>query len=1158
MAWVRYLHNPFIIHRMQDLNTLKAGKSLTFGGANLLNTAYFLCQQTINAPILIVTPSFNDAQALYDACCFFSGSTNNIIYFPDRETLPYDRFSPHEDLTSERLGLLQKIQSKQANIVIIAIQTLCQQVPPPSFVHGQSFQLKVGEHFDPLSKRQQLEQAGYRAVKQVMRHGEFSLRGSIFDVFPMGAKQPFRIDLFDRDIDSIRTFDPKTQRSQNPVEHIQLLPAHEFPLTLEACDRFATQWAHYFPTQPNSPVLEAVRQQHAIGGLEYYLPLFYPEPTSLLDYLPAESMVCRLFDLPQAGEKHWQSILDRFRTVSYDRDYPPLLPELAFHQPSKLFQQCNQHAQCFIEKEPVLKVGPAKNNLLVQALTRDCIAGISHPYDHLQTLLDTYPDYRCLLVAESAGRETILQEQLLKRHYHPIAIANWHSLHQQAPGLYTTTATLQEALLDPERKEIILSESFWFGQTPLPTRRKKSLAEIGEETIGIRDLSELTLGCLVVHLEHGIARYEGLTTLTLNDQQNEFLTLSYDNDDKLYVPISDCHLISRYSATEYTQVPLNKLGTDKWSKAKEKALKRIHDVAAELLSLYAHRAAQSGHSYVTDSEDYQQFVAEFPFTETPDQSEAIAQVLQDMQSPQPMDRLLCGDVGFGKTEVAMRAAFTAANGGKQVAILAPTTLLVQQHFENFSNRFAHWPIVIESLSRFKSTAQQNQVRELLAQGKIDIIIGTHALLSEKTVFQRLGLVIVDEEHRFGVKHKEQLKKLRHNVDMLSMTATPIPRTLNMALSSLRDLSIISTPPAKRLAIETFVREYNDEIVKEAILREVYRGGQVYFLHNNIDSIYRLQDELRTMLPEIKTEVAHGQMPERQLERIMADFYHNRFQILICTTIIETGIDVPNANTIIIERADKLGLAQLHQLRGRVGRSHHQAYAYLLTPPKELLNRDAKKRLEAISEAKTLGAGFILAQNDLEIRGAGELLGDEQSGNIHAIGYDLYLETLNKAVKAIQSGEKFSLETSVNSQHTQIDLNISALIPDSYLPDIPTRLHFYQRIAKVTDETGLTEIKIELIDRFGKLPEQAVALLQLAELRIRAEQLGFIKIQGNVAGITFTSCTPPKVDPLRLIKLVQLDPRQYQFSAENAVRLKARLHLPQERLEACRIFFEKLA
>lgn len=1139
--------------QLSFLSFPKTGKSLFLGNANNLGQAETLAQLVASrkGQHLVIASSVQDANQLMTALPFFLGKHNPlpVLLFPDRETLPYDRFSPHEDLTSERLALLNKLPQLPHAVIVVAAQTLMSRLPEQTFLLASSFMLSLGENLDMHQRRSQLEASGYRAVKQVLNHGEYAIRGSIFDVFPMGSKRPFRIDLFGDEIDSIRTFDPETQRSFENVESIHILPAHEFPLTEEACQYFITQWQLRFADKQDSPVLKAVQSGRAIGGLEYYLPLFFEKPASLFDYLHEDVTVYRLASATTTVEQYWQQILNRYKSVHIDRDYPPLLPETLFISPQILFQHCNQKTQIHFESSPFDKTGPHKINLPYQSITFK-----NTGYAFLKDRLTETPINHTLICAESLGRQSILEEQLRKHRLDYQSVADWEDFitkhktaSQKESRLYLTLAPLAGHFSDPTRHITLISESSLFGEKYIISRTTKR--KDFDEEAQVRDLGELSPGAPVVHLEHGIGIYQGLTRIELNGQVNEFLTLSYANEDKLYVPTSDLHLLSRYSGIDKDHIHAHKLGTDKWSKAKEKAFKRLHDVAAELLALYAKRAAQRGHAFTVDEKEYQKFADEFPYTETEDQASAIAQVLRDLASPQPMDRLLCGDVGFGKTEVAMRAAFVAAQQGKQVAILGPTTLLVQQHYESFKDRFAHWPFEIESLSRFKSSKQQTEIREKVLNGQIDIIIGTHGLISEKIGFKNLGLIIIDEEHRFGVRHKEKLKKLRSNIDVLSMTATPIPRTLNMALSSLRDLSVIATAPAKRLSVQTFVREYQREIIQEAILREIYRGGQVYYLHNSVDTIYNTQEELQKLLPDVQFNVAHGQMPERQLEKVMNDFSHNRFQVLICTTIIETGIDIPNANTIIIDRADKLGLAQLHQLRGRVGRSHHQAYAYLITPPWKTLNSDAKKRLEAIQEASSLGAGFQIAQHDLEIRGAGELLGDEQSGHMQAIGYDLYVELLNRTVKAIQQGRSIDFESELKKQTLQIDLGISTFIPEEYMPDVQQRLMFYQQLAQSQTPLELTEIKMEIIDRYGKLPLEALQLFAINELRFEVIPFGIQKIDGSASRIkvTFSPTTP--VEPMKIIRLIQLYPNRYKLAGQEVLLIQGAFPTPETRLSA---------
>ncbi|MDF2690550.1 MAG: mfd [Gammaproteobacteria bacterium] len=1098
---------------------------------------------------LLITPSTQIAEQLAEEIAFFKGNKQNIIIFPDWETLPYDRFSPHQDIVSSRLSLLNKLGSMKEGIILANIRTLLQPLPPQSYIHAHSLILKVGDIFSIEDYRQRLEQAGYNCVSQVMSRGEFAVRGAIFDIFPMGADSPYRIDLLDNEVDSIRLFDPESQRSSEKVSNIHLLPAREFPLSPEAVARFTQAWHEYFPRSEDSPILYAVTQQKSAPGIEYYLPLFFEKPNNLLDYLPEHSLIINIDNTLHEAEQMWKDIKDRYEQYRHDPEQPLLAPNKVFTEPSRFFELSKAFAQLAISSQVLNKTGPNRINFNGSILPDLSISPeINRPLAKLSEFTQKTAN-RSLFCADSPGRREVLIEHLQRIALAPERVESWQEFISSSHKIAIAVTPLQDGFIEPNAKLNVITENQIFIQRISQARRRQAQVSEEESGIAIRDLSELNIGDPVVHIEHGIGRYEGLISLNLGDYTGEFLNLSYANADKLYVPISSLHLIRHYRAAENSLAPLNKLGTDKWAKSFDKAAKRVRDVAAELLEIYAKRSTQKGFACKAPDENYQNFIDGFPFEETPDQARAIQAVIHDMCTNRPMDRLLCGDVGFGKTEVAMRAAYLAVQNGKQVAILVPTTLLAQQHFENFSSRFANWPIKVESLSRFRSSSEQSKVVEQLKIGKADIVIGTHRLLNPDIEFKDLGLLIIDEEHRFGVRHKEKLKALRANVDILSMTATPIPRTLNMALAEIRDLSIIATPPAKRLSVKTFVKESNTQLIKEAILREILRGGQVYYLHNNVETIQHCVENLQNALPGVKVTFAHGQMREKELEHIMVDFYHNRYQVLVCTTIIETGIDVPNANTIIIERADKFGLAQLHQLRGRVGRSHHQAYAYLLAPPIKALNKDAQKRLEAIEAIDELGAGFSLASHDLEIRGAGELLGEEQSGNIEDIGIGLYMELLDRTVKSMKSGKAMSFDEMIKNSGCEVDLRISALLPEDYVPDVHRRLTFYKKINSADSEAKLKDIQIEMIDRFGLLAEPAKHLFACAEIRLMAQSLGIKKIEAHAAGGKFEFKELPNIEPMTIITMVQKQPDRYQLNGPSKFIFKGEYKDAQTRIKA---------
>ena len=1062
--------------------------------------------------------------------------------FPDWETLPYDRLSPHQDIISERLALLSNMPKR--GVVLVAASTLMQRVAPPSWLLGQHFDLHKGQQFQVERERQRLTRAGYRAVETVFEAGEFAVRGSLMDIFPMGQHTPIRIELFDDEIESLRRFDPETQRTlaDGHIDSFRLLPAREFPL-VDGRGTFRARFAELFPdTSPKRMALyQDVLNGVAAAGLEYYQPLFFEhaefvEGGTLFDYLPTQTLVVTDEHVDDALTSFWAELTARYEDRRHNVDQPILPPNELFLTVNELFGRIKAFGRLVLSAAPIRERAGVVN---VNAVEPPRLPIDHRATDPLATLRAWTADFsgRLLFVAESAGRRESLKDLLRPLFGDVTLFEDAASFLHAEDRVGLATAALERGVLLPERLAIIV-ENQLFGQRVVQRRRRKT-QEVSEEFL-IKSLAELNIGAPVVHIDHGVGRYGGLVTLEIDQQSHEFLQIDYAEQAKIYVPVANLQLISRYSGGDPDNAPLHKLGSDTWNKAKRKAFEQIHDVAAELLNIEARRQAKAGISFPLDEHAYEQFAGQFAFEETLDQQHAIAATLHDMQASKPMDRLVCGDVGFGKTEVAMRAAFVAVHAGRQVAVLVPTTLLAQQHYDNFKDRFADWPVRIEVLSRFGSRKEHQAVLQDLADGKVDIVIGTHKILQEGIGFKQLGLMIVDEEHRFGVRDKEKIKALQADVDLLTLTATPIPRTLNMAFSGMRDLSIIATPPARRLAVKTFVMERSTPTLKEAILRELLRGGQVYFLHNDVDSIERAAQELRDLIPEARVAVAHGQMRERELEQVMQSFYHKQHNVLVCSTIIETGIDVPNANTIIIERADKLGLAQLHQLRGRVGRSHHQAYAYLLVPSLKALKGDAEKRLDAIQRAAALGAGFILATEDLEIRGAGELLGEEQSGNMQAVGFSLYMEMLERATKAIKNGKAPNLDAPL-SLTSEINLHSPALIPDDYLNDVHQRLLVYKRISAVHDETALNDIRIELIDRFGLLPMPARQLFEIHRMRLRAERLGISKIDLNVHGgfIEFGAETP--VEARLIIGLIQAQPHMYRM--EGGQRLKLIKQLP---------------
>jgi transcription-repair coupling factor (superfamily II helicase) len=1100
--------------------------SIRFQWSNLFGCSTGLivsetAQQYQGLTVLITSDSLS-AQRLAEDIAFFSNHQLDILHFPDWETLPYDTFSPHQDIISERLATLYQLSDNKQAVLILPIITLLQRLAPQNYVQGNSLILTAGQTLDREKLRARLETNGYRCVQQVMEHGEFAVRGSIFDIFPMGSKIPYRIDLIDDSIDTLRSFDPETQRTKNKTTQIYLLPAYEFPLTKESIALFREQWCATFKPDPKiSPVFREVTKGNASAGIEYYLPLFFEKTEVLFDYLPEKTLIIFNEDLKQNIETFWQDLNYRYEQLRHDIERPILEPSRLYLRVEELFHELKQYPQISIgEKNDKsinfpLQIPP---NLPIDNRAPD-------PLSEFKNFVNAF-DGQVLIVAETAGRRENLLELLKKHYFNPQLIDNWQDFLNKKTKFALTVAPLTEGLILNTPNLAIISETQLFGERVAQRRRRKS-SESRDPDAVIRNLTELHVGAPVVHEEHGVGRYLGLEVLKINEIQTEFLQLEYAGGDKLYVPVTSLHLISRFTGVDPEHAPLHRLGSGQWQKAKRKAAEKVRDVAAELLGIYAQRATRQGHVFKQNIEEYQAFAAGFPFEETPDQQNAIDAVLADMTSSKPMDRLICGDVGFGKTEVAMRAAFVAVQDGKQVAVLVPTTLLAQQHYQNFCDRFADWAVKVEQLSRFRSAKQQVSALADMADGKIDIVIGTHKLLQDNIKFKRLGLVIIDEEHRFGVRQKERFKSLRSEVDILTMTATPIPRSLNLALSDLRDLSIIATPPAKRLAVKTFVQEWRKPVITEAIHRELRRGGQVYFLHNDIDTIKKIANELEELVPEARIRTAHGQMPERELEQVMQDFYHRRFNVLVCTTIIETGIDVPTANTIIINRADKFGLAQLYQLRGRVGRSHHRAYAYLITPPKKSITEDAIKRLDALSALEELGVGFTLATHDLEIRGAGELLGDEQSGHVQEIGFSLYTELLERAVQALKDGKHFDLDKP-SENNLEIELRVAALLPEDFVPDVHSRLICYKRIAGAKTHEELDELQIELIDRFGLFPEPAKNLFAITALKITAKPFGIKKIELHDTGGKIQFFPDANIDPTKLIQLIREQPRLYKL------------------------------
>ncbi|MBG0751844.1 MULTISPECIES: transcription-repair coupling factor [Pectobacterium] len=1092
--------------------------------------------------VVLIAPDMQNALRLRDEIQQFTDQ--HVTTLPDWETLPYDSFSPHQEIISTRLSTLYQLPNMTRGVLILPVNTLMQRVCPHSFLHGHALVLKKGQRLSRDKLRSQLEQAGYRSVDQVMEHGEYATRGALLDLFPMGSEEPYRIDFFDDEIDSLRLFDVDTQRTLNEVPHINLLPAHEFPTDKTAIELFRSQWREQFEVRRDA---EHIYQQVSKGvwpaGIEYWQPLFFSEPLpSLFSYFPNNTLIVNTGNIEQSAERFWQDIQQRFESRRVDPMRPLLPSDSLWLRVEGLFTELKAWPRVQLRTD-TLPEKAANVNLAYLPLPEMAIQHQQKsPLDALRRFIEQ-SEGQVIFSVESEGRRETLQELLARIKLNPTLISTLEQAQER--GTYLIIGASEHGFIDTLRQRALICESDLLGER-VSRRRQDNRRTINTDTL-IRNLAELRPGQPVVHLEHGVGRYAGLTTLEAGGIKAEYLILTYAGEDKLYVPVSSLHLISRYAGGADENAPLHKLGGDAWSRARQKAAERVRDVAAELLDIYAQRAAKSGFAFKHDKTQYQLFCESFPFETTPDQAQAINAVLSDMCQPLAMDRLVCGDVGFGKTEVAMRAAFLAVENHKQVAVLVPTTLLAQQHFDNFRDRFANWPVKIEMISRFRSAREQTQVLEETQQGKVDILIGTHKLLQSDVRWRDLGLLIVDEEHRFGVRHKERIKAMRADVDILTLTATPIPRTLNMAMSGMRDLSIIATPPARRLAVKTFVREYDNLVVREAILREILRGGQVYYLYNDVENIEKATQRLAELVPEARIAIGHGQMRERELERVMNDFHHQRFNVLVCTTIIETGIDIPSANTIIIERADHFGLAQLHQLRGRVGRSHHQAYAYLLTPNPKAMSTDAQKRLEAIASLEDLGAGFALATHDLEIRGAGELLGEDQSGQMTSVGFSLYMELLESAVDALKAGREPSLEDLINSQ-TDVELRLPALLPDDFIPDVNTRLSLYKRIASAKTSDELDELKVELIDRFGLLPDASRYLLQIAALRQQAQALGIRRIEGNEKGGFIEFSEQNRVDPSHLIGLLQRDPGTYRLDGPTRLKFMKDLSDRPQRIE----------
>lgn len=1116
---------------------------LNIDGSDSYSLARYIQDEIIKSKkyLAIFTETAFEARRLMEEILWFSPNLK-INLLPDWETLPYDHFSPHPDLISERLLTLYQVTQKSFDVVIIPVTTALHLLPPKSYIQQFSFHFAKGQKVDIEAFKNQLILNGYMNVVRVMAPGEFSVRGSLIDLFPMGSIVPYRLDFFDDEIDSIRTFDVDSQRTLYPVNEIKLLPARECPMDEKSISTFRQNYRERFEGDPSrSSIYKDISKGIPIGGIEWYMPLFFDEMSDIFSYFSDNTIIYKHGNLDHACNHFWQETEKRFRLFAYDAERPILEPKDLLLKSDQFFKSINTYEKFDLKRpetyEKIPDVSIDRKNIQPLAKLNQFVSESSK---------------RIFILADSLGRRETLSELLKVGGIKFKSADDWSQALNMNDQVVLTVSPIHQGYISSEH--IVVTESELYVNTVRQSKRRQRDKNFSSDAM-VRDLSELKDGDPIVHEQYGVGRFRGLFNLDFGEGESEFLLLEYFGDDKLYVPVSNLDLISRYSGGPAETAPLHKLGSDQWDKAKKKALKQIHDTAADLLNIYSQRSIKKGYAFKINLQDYERFIDGFPFEETEDQLTAIHSVINDMESQKPMDRLICGDVGFGKTEVALRAAFIAANDGKQVAILVPTTLLAEQHYNNFMDRFSDSPIKIAEISRFKSKKEQAESLVKLANGEIDIIIGTHRLIQNDIKFKNLGLIIIDEEHRFGVRQKELLKAMRAEVDVLTLTATPIPRTLSMAMEGLREFSIISTPPQKRLSIKTFVNNYSEGIIREAVLREFNRGGQVYFLHNDVDTILSMKEKLEKLIPEARIEIAHGQMRERELERVMHDFYQQKANILLCTTIIETGIDIPSANTIIMNRADMFGLAQLHQLRGRVGRSHHQAYAYLLVDPDRKISSHAQKRLEAIQLLEDLGAGYYLAIHDLEIRGAGELLGDNQSGQMHEIGFNLYVDMLNYAVKQLKIGKKLSLDDPLQ-KNTEINLHTPAIITNSYCGDINERLVLYKRLSGLNDQRGLMEMKEELIDRFGVMPEQTQSLISFHDLRIFIQNLDIKKIDASDASIQISFASDSRIDPLKLIKLLSEDKR-CRMSGPDKIKIAVTIDDILERVQFIKDFLSKI-
>ncbi|MBE9608858.1 transcription-repair coupling factor [Chitinilyticum piscinae] len=1127
---------------MKSIAQLKSGERLRIalppGSADAFELATLSAQ---SRPLIVLCSQAHDAQRLKDELAWLQPD-KTVALLPDWETLPYDHFSPHQELVSERLATLWQLRNNQVDILLVSVQTAMGKLAPVEYITGHSFFIQKGQKLDPEKLRADLIFAGYSHVTQVYGQGEFSIRGGLIDLFAMGSTLPFRIDLFDDEIESIRTFDVDSQRSLYPVPEIRLLPAREFPTDDAGRSKFRQRFREVFEGDPSrSRLYKDVSNGLIPAGIEYYLPLFFDGAATLYDYLPANALLVLHGAFHDAAAQFWLDVQERHKLSVADPDRPVLAPRELFLMPDELAAGAKHWRR--IELGSISDDDSAPDYQSLPTLDVDRRA--ESPLNKLQNFLASHSG-RVVICAESLGRRETMAQYLAEYGIRAVLAETMQQVETLRDAVLLVASPLLSGFIRNADRVAFVTEANLYASAA--TGRSRRQQKRSNSDAMLRDLTELKIGDAVVHEAHGIGRYQGLISMDLGDGPTELLLLEYSGGDKLYVPVSQLHVISRYSGAAGDAAPIHKLGSGSWDKAKRRAAEQVRDTAAELLNLYARRAAREGHAFEWTHRDYEAFAAGFGFEETADQAAAIEAVLIDMRIGKPMDRLVCGDVGFGKTEVALRAAFAAVAGGKQVAVLVPTTLLAEQHFQTFSDRFADWPIKIAELSRFRTGRETAAAIKGLAEGTVDIVIGTHKLVQPDVVFKNLGLVIIDEEHRFGVRQKEQLKALRANVDVLTLTATPIPRTLAMSLEGIRDFSVIATAPSKRLSVKTFVAKYGDGVIREAVLRELKRGGQVFFLHNEVDTIDNMREKLASLLPEARIGVAHGQMRERELEHVMRDFSAQRFNVLLCTTIIETGIDIPNANTIVMNRADKFGLAQLHQMRGRVGRSHHQAYAYLLVPDVEGLSGDAKKRLEAIQQMEDLGSGFYLAMHDLEIRGAGEVLGDSQSGEMQEIGFALYSQMLKEAVKSLKAGREPDLSQPLGVT-TEINLHAPALLPDDYCPDVHERLSLYKRLANCESAEELDDLTQELIDRFGLLPDAARVLLDCHKLRMLAKPLGIQKIDAADTAIVLTFAQNTVIEPFRIIQLVQ-SKKHYKMLPPDRLRIEG--NWPEAALRTVRV------